>query len=44
MGHQLMTAFAHQLGGTFNFASADRDGTLVTLRFPLRPVLARAPH
>jgi len=35
MGHQLMTAFAHQLGGKLEIASDAVCGTIVTLSYPL---------
>ena len=35
MGHQLMSAFSHQLGGTLDMKSADSGGTMVTLTYPL---------
>ena len=35
MGHQLMTAFAHQLGGKMEIVRGDGSGTTVTLIYPL---------
>ena len=35
MGHQLMAAFAHQLGGKLEIDSTDATGTSVTLSYPL---------
>ncbi len=35
MGHQLMNAFAHQLGGKLAIESAPTAGTIVTLTYPL---------
>ncbi len=35
MGTQLMSAFAHQLGGTLEIAERDGGGTVVTLTYPM---------
>ena len=34
MGHQLMAAFSHQLGGEMKIVKADGNGTTVTLTYP----------